>query len=66
MKKYRLDEDPKNPVPIVGVAEDLQERGFHPKSIWVEEIILCFGEIHYTENYRLFSRKKVKKLGLSY
>jgi hypothetical protein len=66
MKKYRLDEDPKNPVPIVGEEEDAQERGDRPDSIWVEEIVLCFGETHYAENYRLFSRKKVKKLGLTY
>jgi hypothetical protein len=66
MKKYRLDEDPKNPVLIVGEDEDAQERGDRTKSIWVEQIVLCFGETHYTENYRLFSRKKVKKLGLTY
>ena len=66
MKKYRLDEDPKNPVPIIEEEEDLEERGDRPNSIWVEEIIKIFGETHYTENYRLFSRRKIKKLGLTH
>jgi hypothetical protein len=46
MKKYRLDEDPKNPVPIIEEEEDVQERGDRPKSIWVEQIVKIFGETH--------------------
>ena len=65
MKKYRLDEDPKNPV-IIDEEEDKQERGDSPKSIWVEEIVRLFGETHYTENYRLFSRRKIKRLKLTW
>jgi hypothetical protein len=64
VKRYRLDEDPKNPVPIVGEDEDAQERGDSPKSIWVEQIVKIFGETHYTEKYSLLSRKKLKKLNL--
>jgi hypothetical protein len=64
MKRYRLDEDPKNPVPIVGEEEDAQERGDRPDSIWVEEIVKIFGETHYTEKYSLMSRKKLRKMNL--
>lgn len=64
MKKYRLDEDPKNPVPIIEEEEDVQERGDRPKSIWVEQIVKIFGETHYTEKYSLIGRNKLKKLNL--
>ena len=64
MKKYQLDEDPRNPVPIVEEEEDKQERGDHPNSIWVEEIVRLFGETHYTEKYSLMSRNKLKRLKL--
>ena len=64
MKKYRLDEDPKNPVPIVEEEEDRQERGDSPKSIWVEQIVKICGETHYTEKYSLMSRNKLKRLKL--
>jgi len=64
MKRYRLDEDPKNPVPIIDKEEDVQERGDRPDSIWVEEIVKIFGETHYTEKYSLLSRNKLKKLNL--
>jgi hypothetical protein len=64
MKKYRLDEDPKNPVPIVGEDEDAQERGDRPNSIWVEQIVKIFGETHYTERYSLIGRNKLKRLNL--
>ena len=66
MKKYRLDEDPRNPVPIIEEEEDKQERGDHPNSIWVEEIVRLFGETHYPEKYRLFSRRKIKRLKLTW
>jgi hypothetical protein len=64
MKRYRLDEDPKNPAPIVGEEEDAQERGDRPDGIWVEEIVWIFGETHYTEKYSLMSRKKLRKMNL--
>ena len=66
MKKYRLDEDPMNLVPIVEEEEDKQERCDHPNSIWVEEIVRLFGETHYTEKHRLFSRRKIKRLKLTW
>ena len=66
MKKYRLDEDPRNPVPIIEEEEDKQERGDSPKSIWVEQIVKIFGETHHTEKYRLFSRRKIKRLKLTW
>ena len=62
MKKYRLDEDPKNPVPIVGEEEDAQERGDRPDSIWVEEVVKIFGETHFTEKYSLMTRNKLRKM----
>jgi len=62
MKKYRLDEDPNKPV--WDVEEDLTERGNRPTSVWVEEIVTIFGETHYTENYRLISRRRIRKMGL--
>jgi hypothetical protein len=62
MKRYRLDEDPKNPVPIIDKEEDVRERGDRPKSIWVEQIVKIFGEIHYIEKYSLMSRNKLRKM----
>ena len=64
MKKYRLDEDPKNPVPIIEEEEDKQERGERPNSIWVEQIVRIFGETYHTEKYSLMSRNKLKRLKL--
>ena len=65
MKKYyRLDEDPKNPVPIIEEEEDKLERGDRPNSIWVEQIVRIFGETYHTEQYRLMTRNQLKRLKL--
>ena len=40
--------------------DKLNESNPYPK-IWVEEGILIFGQVHYTEKYRLISRKEWKR-----
>lgn len=61
MKKYRLDENPRFPQPIF---DDEDDRGEHPNRIWVEQIVKIFGETHYTEQYSLMSRNKLKRIKL--
>ena len=55
MKSYKLDEDITKPN-----WEDKNTK----TNIWVEEIIKVFGQILYTEKYKLMSKRKLKKMGL--
>ena len=32
--------------------------------VWVEEVILIFGKIHYTEKYKSVSKRKLKKMAI--
>lgn len=55
MKSYKLDEDITKPN-----WENTKT------NIWVEEIIKVFGEILYTEKYKLMSKRKLKKMGYKF
>lgn len=58
-KQYRKDESVDKP--DWWLDED-KLNGSNPNNkIWVEEGILVFGQIHYTERYRLISRKEWKR-----
>ena len=33
-------------------------------NVWVEEVILIFGEIHYTEKYKSIPKSHLKKIAI--
>ncbi len=33
-------------------------------NVWVEEVILIFGKIHYTQKYKSISKSKLKKIAI--
>ncbi len=59
MKIYRLDESVSKPD---WWREEDNLNGSNPKKkIWVEEAVMIFGQIVYTEKYKLISRKEWKR-----
>ena len=59
MKIYRLDESV--PKPDWWLDEDKLNESNPNNKVWVEEGVLIFGQIHYTEKYKLISRKEWKR-----
>jgi hypothetical protein len=58
-KQYRIDESVTKP--DWWLDEDKLNESNPSNKVWVEEGVLIFGQIHYTEKYKLISRKEWKR-----
>ena len=59
MKRYRVDESVTKP--DWWLDEDKLNESNRCDKVWVEEGVMIFGKIHYTEKYKLISRKEWKR-----
>jgi hypothetical protein len=58
-KQYRIDESLTKP--DWWLEEDKLNNSNPSNKVWIEEGVLIFGQIHYSQKYKLISRKEWKR-----